>query len=167
MAVDGSASRLNRGKEPLELLPWSAIKIYFPKNLQGYPSYYGRRLGAWFHHGYSDTALKGILNELEKYKDAGPVSIAKVLEEGKKKYGERNWEKGMKWSVCYASALRHCKRLMEGQELDVETGYSHYWHIACNVMFLLEYSTTCPELDDRPCKQKEEEAYEKPPESYL
>lgn len=78
------------------------------------------------------------------------IDIGKVLTYGAKKYSERNWEKGLAWSRCYAAALRHLFAWQSGETDDPETGLNHLAHAACEIFFLLEFSHTRPELDDRP-----------------
>lgn len=77
-------------------------------------------------------------------------SVAKVLTHGAKKYGARNWEKGIAWSRCYGAALRHLFAWWRKEDQDPETHLSHLAHATTNLMFLLEYLKTHPELDDRP-----------------
>ncbi len=76
--------------------------------------------------------------------------IAEVLTIALKKYPDRNWEPGMAWSRCYASALRHLFAWWGGETCDPETGKSHLAHCACNILFLLEYEETKRGKDDRP-----------------
>ncbi|UOF82098.1 hypothetical protein [Caudoviricetes sp.] len=76
--------------------------------------------------------------------------LAKVLTFGAGKYGERNWESGLKWSRPYAAILRHLTSWWCGETHDPETGINHLAHVMCNVAFLLEYDETHRELDDRP-----------------
>jgi hypothetical protein len=38
---------------------------------------------------------------------------------------------------------------LDGEELDAESGLPHLYHAAANIAMLIEYKTTCPELDDR------------------
>lgn len=82
------------------------------------------------------------------------TGLAEVLQVGARKYSERNWERGMKWSICYSSALRHLLKWQSGQDLDEETGLNHLKHALCNLAFLVEYLETVPELDDRPKRSK-------------
>ena len=77
------------------------------------------------------------------------IGTADILTFGAKKYAEHNWRKGMKWSRCIASMLRHTFKFMMGEDLDPESGLPHVDHIACNAMFLQEYFRTHKELDDR------------------
>lgn len=79
-------------------------------------------------------------------------AIAQVLGFGAHKYGDRNWEKGMKWSRLYAAALRHAFAYLDPDQsnADEETGYSHLAHFACCVTFLLTYQERNIGEDDRP-----------------
>lgn len=88
-----------------------------------------------------------------------PESVAKVLAFGATKYGERNWEKGMKWSRPFAAMMRHMWAWWGGKgpttksflfgELDSETGFSHLWHAACCAAFLVAYEERGIGEDDR------------------
>jgi len=75
--------------------------------------------------------------------------MAKVLTEGAKKYDEQNWRKGMKWSKAEASFKRHIASYKEGEDFDPETGLYHLSHAMVNLMFMVNYYRTHPELDDR------------------
>lgn len=76
-------------------------------------------------------------------------AVAAILKFGVDKYGERNWEKGMKWGRVFGALMRHMWAWWGGQgpttksflfgDLDAETGYSHLWHAACCIMFLIAY----------------------------
>lgn len=78
------------------------------------------------------------------------IDVGKVLTYGAKKYSERNWERGLAWSRCYGATLRHLLAWHKGETNDPETGLNHLAHAACEILFLLEFSRTHPELDDRP-----------------
>lgn len=75
--------------------------------------------------------------------------MALVLGEGAKKYGERNWEKGLKASRLYGAAMRHLTAFWGGEDLDPETKRPHLAHAACCLMMLYEMSKL-PEWMDRP-----------------
>lgn len=75
--------------------------------------------------------------------------IAKVLTMGAEKYGDRNWEKGMKWTRCVDSLERHLNAWKSGENLDKESGLPHLAHVCVNSMFLLQYEKTYPQGDDR------------------
>ena len=85
-----------------------------------------------------------------------PVAMegtAQILTFGAVKYSPGNWKKGMAWSRCIASLMRHLFKFMSGEDFDKESGLPHIDHVACNVMFLQEYFRTHQELDDR-CKDE-------------
>jgi hypothetical protein len=65
--------------------------------------------------------------------------VVKVLTRGAEKYDERNWELGMRWSICQGSMMRHLARATQGERVDRESGLPHMAHVACNALFLLAY----------------------------
>lgn len=73
----------------------------------------------------------------------------KVLTLGAVKYGERNWQNGMRWSKVLASLERHLLAVKSGEDYDKETGQLHSAHIMCNAAFLTEYYKIYPQGDDR------------------
>jgi hypothetical protein len=76
---------------------------------------------------------------------------AQVLTYGANKYGDRNWEKGIKWSRVFGALLRHAWAMWRGEDLDPETNLPHIDHCAVNVMFLQRYFRTHRVgWDDRP-----------------
>lgn len=76
-------------------------------------------------------------------------AMAKVLGYGATKYSENNWRKGSKWSVPYASLMRHLLKFWEGEDLDEESGLPHVYHIIMNSAMLVEYYERFKDLDDR------------------
>lgn len=80
--------------------------------------------------------------------------IAEILTFGAKKYGERNWEKGMKWSRLFGAGTRHFWAWFKGEDYDKESGLLHLAHLGCCVLFLLEYFIKKTGTDDRPIKKE-------------
>lgn len=80
--------------------------------------------------------------------------LGAVLGFGAKKYASHNWRKGIAYSRVYAAVQRHLLAWNNGQTNDGETGLNHLAHAMCGIMFLLEYSKTYPNLDDRYKGQK-------------
>jgi hypothetical protein len=76
--------------------------------------------------------------------------LAKIFTFGAKKYAERNWEKGMKWSKVIASLQRHLAAIMAGEDYDSESGLLHAAHVTWNALVLTEYYKIHPQGDDRP-----------------
>ena len=77
------------------------------------------------------------------------TGVSRVLQHGARKYGAWNWTKGLPWMRTYASVLRHMYLWAIGEEKDEESGLSHLYHAATNIMFLDTWSRTHRELDDR------------------
>ena len=75
--------------------------------------------------------------------------IARVLQFGAKKYGRRNWMKGLKYTEIMDSSDRHELALLRGEDTDSESGLPHADHIACNALFLSQMMHTRPDMDDR------------------
>jgi hypothetical protein len=76
--------------------------------------------------------------------------VARVLAFGASKYGERNWERGMKWGRPFAACMRHLWSWWRGEKADPETGMSHLWHAGCCIAFLIAYEARKVGTDDRP-----------------
>jgi hypothetical protein len=63
------------------------------------------------------------------------VPMIRVLEFGAKKYAPNNWKKGFERNDLLDCIQRHLAALMDGEEVDPESGQSHMAHIQCNAMF--------------------------------
>lgn len=74
---------------------------------------------------------------------------AQVMTFGAKKYAAHNWRGGISWSRLIDACLRHVHAFNAGENMDPETGLSHLAHARCCLGFLLEYTQTHKELDDR------------------
>ena len=75
--------------------------------------------------------------------------LVKVMEHGATKYGPNNWKKGLYITEVSESLLRHLFAFLEGEDIDEESGESHWGHILCNAMFLNYMCKFKPEFDDR------------------
>lgn len=80
----------------------------------------------------------------------GPKAVATILAYGAKKYAPRNWEQGMDWSRPFNALHRHLSAWWSGETHDPDTGYSHLWHAATNLFFLIAYEARGKGTDDRP-----------------
>lgn len=79
-------------------------------------------------------------------------AVADILTYGAAKYGDRNWEKGMKWGRVFGALMRHLWAWWAREGVDPETGRSHLWHAACCLAFLIAYEERRIGDDDRPEK---------------
>lgn len=77
------------------------------------------------------------------------LGVSQVLTFGAKKYASHNWRKGISRSRLMAAALRHILAYNAGEDVDLETGFSHLDHASCCLMFARELHETKPETDDR------------------
>lgn len=75
--------------------------------------------------------------------------LAAVYTHGAKKYGDRNWERGMAWSRPYAAWHRHFAACVLGEDLDPDSGMPHPWHELWNVVCLYVYMMRGVGTDDR------------------
>jgi hypothetical protein len=84
--------------------------------------------------------------------------VGKILTFGANKYGDRNWEEGIKYSRVYGALLRHVTAWWGGENKDKESGQHHLWHAACCIAFLMQYTARkrYKAFDDRPVSYKEE-----------
>lgn len=77
--------------------------------------------------------------------------VAEIFTFGARKYGDRNWEGGLKQSRLFGAAMRHLWAYWRGQDDDDETGRSHLAHAACCVLMMLsQVRRMAPPLDDLP-----------------
>ncbi|MCB0512607.1 MAG: hypothetical protein KDC72_08660 [Bacteroidetes bacterium] len=86
-------------------------------------------------------------------------AVGQILTFGANKYADRNWELGMKWSRVFGAAMRHLWCWWGGKlptttnfvfgDLDTETKFSHLWHAACCIAFLISYEERKTGEDDR------------------
>ena len=76
--------------------------------------------------------------------------LARLYNEGSKKYAEHNWRRGYDWSKSYDSLIRHATQFWEGEDIDPETGCSNMAGVAFHAFALLTFIVEHPEFDDRP-----------------
>ena len=103
----------------------------------------------------SNKTTQGRKNDEQKlrYDLLSPValkSLVKILNYGCKKYGDRNWEKGIKWSRLFGAMMRHAWAMWDGEDIDKDSGLPHIDHIQACVHFLSHYRICRKEFDDRP-----------------
>ena len=69
--------------------------------------------------------------------------LAVIMEKGGKKYSAYNWLKGMPMSEFLDSAMRHLRQYQEGDRKE-----DHLGQCGFNIMALIEFEETRPDLDD-------------------
>lgn len=68
------------------------------------------------------------------------LPLVRVLEMGARKYADDNWKLGLKKREVLESAMRHLAELIDGEELDDESGLSHAGHVMANMMFYIYFN---------------------------
>ena len=90
-----------------------------------------------FTSGQKDDQDKNRLDLIEPEFIEG---VGKVLTFGANKYEPNNWQKVEDAEDrYYAAALRHLMSWRKGEKTDPESGISHLYHVACNIMFLQHF----------------------------
>lgn len=89
----------------------------------------------------------------ERYDLITPIGLRRLAEtyaEGAKKYTDWNWLKGFKSSCLLNHALRHINLWAAG-----DTTEDHLGHATWNLMTLMHFEETRPELIDNPLRKVE------------
>lgn len=84
---------------------------------------------------------------------------AEHYRKGAEKYKPRNWERGMDWTKCYDSLMRHALAWMRGEDIDPENGSHHMVAVMWNAAALYWYWLKKVGKDDRPRYQQPVEPY--------
>jgi hypothetical protein len=70
---------------------------------------------------------------------AANEAMARALECGQKKYGERNWLGAKVNYTTYLSAIkRHIDCILDGEDIDTESGAHHLGHIMAGCAIVLD-----------------------------
>lgn len=145
----GSGARFNDDKAPLHLIPLGLIADSFidvkGNDLQDDVRDALDCLGSFQTIGNPEYLLIGLGAMWSYWRDC-----AAVFDYGRKKYAEWNWAKGMAWSIPLACAARHALAILEGEEIDAESGLPHVGHLLCNMVMLRTFVDTYPEGNDLP-----------------
>lgn len=82
------------------------------------------------------------------------VAMAIALNYGADKYAERNFEKGLSYRQLCSSIERHNKAIMDGEELDRDSGLPHFTLLASSIAMLCQNIMQGVVIDDRPEPKK-------------
>lgn len=77
----------------------------------------------------------------------------KLRPDGRRGYGDRNWEKGLSYMRVFGALMRHLLKAMHADHGDPESTLHHMKHVGCCWMFLTHYMLhpeQYAEYDDRP-----------------
>ena len=81
-------------------------------------------------------------------------ALARHYGVGAQKYDDRNWEKGLRWSLIYNSMQRHIGQFVSGERLDKETGSHHLVCAAWHIIALWWYDNHRKGTDDLVVKRR-------------
>ena len=76
-------------------------------------------------------------------------ALAELYALGANKYGDRNWEHGMKWGRVFAAMMRHAWAWFRGETNDREDGQHHLISVAWCALALYVYQIRNIGIDDR------------------
>ena len=132
----GAVRDIQEGKGRCDLMPLDVVSEYLSNHVL-------RHISEFQQHGLVDF-LYAAIAEIE---DTDPYTIilevAKHFEDGAKKYGEHNWQKGIPARCYIDSAIRHYLKWLRG-DTDEPHDRAFVWNILCCIW-------TCkhkPELND-------------------
>lgn len=87
-------------------------------------------------------------------------AVAKIRMYGNEKYHDPdNWQT-VEIERYYSAAMRHLLAWRKGENRDQESGYSHLWHAACNLAFMIA-------LEDKENEETEESVLYADGQEYL
>lgn len=99
-------------------------------------------------HRFATGAVRSADADDVRYDLITPIgleAVARTCAEGAKKYGERNWEKGMPVAVMLNHALRHIFKFLLGDRSE-----DHLAHAAWNLLGAIHSDKMWPELNGKP-----------------
>ena len=76
-----------------------------------------------------------------------------VLTFGAQKYEPNNWARCTSVMRYFGALMRHMFAWVSGEDIDPETGLSHFAHARCCLMFMKGLMDLNPIADDRPFKK--------------
>lgn len=80
----------------------------------------------------------------------GIRAVADVMTFGARKYGDRNWEKGIQASRLVGAAERHINSRMQGEHLDPDSNLDHLAHAAASLLMAMDLLKQGAKWDDLP-----------------
>lgn len=143
----GAVRDIAEGKGRCDLMPLNMIGTIIHDDILV-------RIGCYIDTGNTTllvTAYNLFVESEGKNKYSTLLELAKHFEEGCKKYGERNWEKGIPLHCFIDSAVRHYLKYKRG-DADEPHDRAFLWNIVCAIWTQDNH----PELIDLPFAKKEQ-----------
>jgi len=128
----GAVRDIQEGKGRCDLLPMDII-AYITPNGHAHADYILLRIQEFKETAdvtYLFIVLDGFNEMRWKNKNTMILELAKHFEEGAKKYGENNWQKGIPTHCYIDSAVRHYLKYLRG-DTDEPHDRAFVWNIVC------------------------------------
>ena len=156
----GAVRDIQEGKGRCDLLPLDVVcRIYSDSGKKDEAEiFWAIRL--FMNDGQHKHLLAALDAFLELHPDWGfcvetmLLEVSIHFEEGAKKYGERNWEKGIPTERYINSALRHLLKCMRGDD-DEPHDRAFCWNLMCCIWTCMNH----PEQNSYPIKQEGVDAF--------
>lgn len=135
----GAVRDVQEGKGRCDLLPLSEVAEYLESPVI-------ERIGRWQRSkDVKDLEAVFAIGVMELFEDreTAILELSVHFEEGCKKYGERNWEKGIPVNRYIDSAIRHYLKHLRGDK-DERHDRAFLWNIICCIWTIKNK----PELND-------------------
>ena len=143
----GAVRDIAEGKGRCDLMPLDVVAKHCGKTLVYISEYQST--------GDPNYLLDCLQHFFDKYYDnniySAYLEVAKHFEEGAKKYGENNWQKGIPIHCYINSAVRHYLKHKRGDE-DEPHDRAFVWNIICCIWTHIHL----PDMIDLPFKEKKE-----------
>lgn len=144
----GAVRDIQEGKGRCDLLPLSEVAAYlddetFPYSIAVDPITAIKEYIRTKEDTYIFMALDYMADWNDNSREELVLEVAKHFEEGAKKYGERNWEKGIPTHCYVDSAIRHYLKWRLGMDDE------NHWRATCwNLLCLAHTVNYIKEVDD-------------------
>lgn len=144
----GSGVRYNKGKPPMHYIPFEQQLTVLQKHWREECDSVFLVLEYLAKFERRQVDIDALLTSLQV---SDLEAAAYVWDHGARKYSAWNWAKGMAWSIPLGCISRHAKSIIvDREEIDPESGCSHWGHIVCNLLMLDHYRRYYRAGDDRP-----------------
>lgn len=77
------------------------------------------------------------------------LEVAKTFTHGANKYGKFNYSKGMEFTRYLDAAQRHLNSVLQGEDLDIDSGCLHLANAIASLLMALDNQLTRSIIDDR------------------
>lgn len=129
----GAVRDMAEGKGRCDLLPLHEFNTIHRNDNNGYPNYFLGWLQQFEEDGMESSlifAFEQMLKELDWNLWQAMLEVSIHFEEGAKKYGDNNWQKGIPANVYIDSAIRHYCKFKIGMT-DERHDRAVLWNLIC------------------------------------